>query len=146
MGKDSPKKWNGISAAAEMLSGLDSEGQKKVIELMTEKDPSLTERIQEKMLGIDDLKSMSTGMIQDLFRKVKLENFAIALKLATQETREFFYSKVSRSMQEDIKHTIEIKKMKRSEVEKVHREVMEEIRKMVADGEIVLGKSGDEYV
>lgn len=143
---DSPKKETGVNVAAKMLSGLDSQSQKRVMELMAQKDPRLTEIIKQNMVKIDDLTSMTTAMIQDLFKKIPLNKFAVALKLADKETVSFFCENVSRSMREEIQEIVDIKKMKMSEVEVIHSEVMDTVRTMVEKGEIVLGNSGEEYV
>lgn len=142
----SNKKGTGVNIAAEMLSALDTQSQKRVIDLMAKKDPQLTDLIKQNMVRIDDLTSMTSSMIQGLFKNIKLEKFAVALKLAENETQNFFYQNVSRSMKEELVEIIEQKKMKKSDVEQIHSEVMEVILKMVNEGQIVLGKSGEEYV
>lgn len=142
----SNKKETGVNIAAKMLSGLDTQSQKRVIELMAKKDPKLTELIQQNMVRIDDLNTMTVSMIQDLFKKIKIDKFSVALKLASKETQNFFYENVSRSMKEEMEEIIEHKKMKKSEVEQIHSEVMEEVLKMVSEGKIILGNSGEEYV
>ncbi|MCR9205675.1 MAG: hypothetical protein NXH75_13915 [Halobacteriovoraceae bacterium] len=142
----SNKKGTGVNIAAEMLSALDTQSQKRVIDLMAKKDPQLTDLIKQNMVCIDDLTSMTSSMIQDLFKNIKIDKFAVALKLAEEETQNFFYENVSRSMKEELLDIVEQKKMKKSEVEKIHSEVMEVILKMVNDGQIVLGNSGEEYV
>lgn len=136
----------GVSMAAQMLSGLDPQTQKKVIDLMAKKDPLLTEVIQQKMISIDDLTSMTPTMISDLFKTIPIKKFSIALKLAQKETQDFFLSNVSKGMRDDILDNLNGVKLPKSDVEETHQEVMALVREMVSKGLIILNSSGDEYV
>ncbi len=145
MTSSSGKKGVGISAAADMLNGLDKENRDRVLEIMIKKDPSLAHLIEEQMVKIDDLKTMTNNMLQDFVKVVSMEKLGMALKFGEESTLEFFLSKLSRSMSEDLKFYYD-KKVPREKAQEAYQEVMNKIREMVDQGKLVLGGDQDEFV
>jgi flagellar motor switch protein FliG len=141
----SGKKGVGISAAAEMLNGLDKENRDRVLEIMIKKDPSLAHLIEEHLVKIDDLVTMTNSMLQDFVKEVPLEKLGMALKFAEPSTLEFFHSKLSRTMSEDLKFSYD-KKVPREKAHESYQEVLAKVREMVEQGKLILGSNPDELV
>lgn len=148
MGQGSGKKEAGVGVqvAADMLSGLDKDNQKRVLELMVKKDPQMAELIQKHLVQIDDLQLMTTQMLQDFLKKIPLEELSLALKMASKETVEFFLNRVSKSMALEIHEGVYERKVPKEKASEVYQKVMETTRQMVDSGELVLKGNNDEYV
>lgn len=146
MAQGSGKKGVGISVAADMLSGLDRDNQKRVLELMAKKDPNMAELIQNQMIQIDDLSFMKVKMLQEFLRKVEINDLSLALKMASKETVSFFVDNVSKSMALEIKEGVYDRKVPKEQAAESYQKVMELVRALVEQGSLVLKKDNDEYV
>lgn len=144
MSSSSGKKGTGISAAAEMLNGLDKENRERVLEIMTKKNPELAHLIEEQLVRIDDLVHLTMKMLQDFIKEVKIEELAVALKFSNEETYNFFLNNLSKTMSEDLKFHRE-KKIPREKANQTYQKVMGKVREMVEKGQLVL-KENEDYV
>ena len=62
MSKDKPGKGrriDGLGAAAEMLSGLDPEHRKRLLEQVYRRDPKIASSIERRMYGFEDLRNVT---------------------------------------------------------------------------------------
>jgi flagellar motor switch protein FliG len=146
LSQGSNKKGVGISVAADMLSGLDRDNQKRVLELMAKKDPNMAELIQNQMVQIDHLSLMTVKMLQDFLKNVDLKELSLALKMASEETVTFFTDNVSKSMALEIKEIVYERKVPKEQASEAYQKVMDRVRSMVEEGSLVLKNDNDEYV
>lgn len=130
--------------AADMLSGLDKDNRDRVLEIMTKKNPELAHLIQEQLVRIDDLVHMTVKMLQDFIKQVDIQDLAIALKFSNEETFNFFKENLSKSMKEDLIFFYE-KKIPKEKADQTYQSVMEKVRTMIDQGQIVL-KDNEDYV
>lgn len=146
MAQGSRKKSAGVLAAADMLSGLDKDSQKRVLELMVQKDPEMAKLIEGEMVQIDDLVKLNAKELQEFIKKVSLKDLSLALKSASKETTEHFINNVSKSMALEIKEGVYDTKVPKAEALEAYQRIMEVIRDLVDKGILILNKDNDEYV
>lgn len=146
MASGSGKKGAGVSVAADMLSGLDKDNQKRVLEIMQKKDPQMAQLIEHQMVVLDDLSHMTVNMLQDFLKRVKLSDLSLALKAASKETVDFFIQNVSKSMALEIKEGVYDRKVPKEQAAEAYQNVMTLVREMVEEGSLVLKTDNDEYV
>jgi flagellar motor switch protein FliG len=81
-----------------------------------------------------------------LLREVQSETLIVALKGTSQELRDLIFKNMSSRAAEALKEDLEAKGAVRlSEVEAEQKEILKIVRKLVDEGQIVLGgKGGDE--
>ncbi len=134
------KKQEGVAIAAELMNMLDKETAENLLRKIGEEDPTLEERIREKMFTFEDIRKLDNRAIIEVLKAVDKNTLIIALKGAPDDIKEKFFSNMSKRaakiMQEDMEALGPVKK---SEVEKAQKQVVAVIRKLIDEGKIELG-------
>jgi flagellar motor switch protein FliG len=136
----------GVKEAAKILSGLGLEERKKLLILIAQKDPQMAEVLKKNILEFEDLKMMTSQMVQDFLRQVKVDDLALALRLASKGLQEFFLSNVSKGIGREIKDILEGPPQKRSSVDEATEKVLDTALLMLEKGQIVLKEDGEQLV
>ncbi len=134
------KKQEGVAIAAELMNMLDKESAENLLRKIGEEDPTLEERIREKMFTFEDIRKLDNRAIIEVLKAVDKNTLIVALKGAPDDIKEKFFSNMSKRaakiMQEDMEALGPVKK---SEVEKAQKQVVAVIRKLIDEGKIELG-------
>ena len=134
------KKQEGVAIAAELMNMLDKETAESLLRKIGEEDPTLEEKIREKMFTFEDIRKLDNRAIIEVLKAVDKNTLIIALKGAPDDIKEKFFSNMSKRaakiMQEDMEALGPVKK---SEVEKAQKQVVAVIRKLIDEGKIELG-------
>ncbi|EDP76586.1 flagellar motor switch protein FliG [Hydrogenivirga sp. 128-5-R1-1] len=134
------KKQEGVAIAAELMNMLDKESAETLLRKIGEEDPTLEEKIREKMFTFEDIRKLDNRAIIEVLKAVDKNTLVIALKGAPDDIKEKFFSNMSKRaakiMQEDMEALGPVKK---SEVEKAQKQVVAIIRKLIDEGKIELG-------
>lgn len=89
------KKFDSYEMVAEVFNNFDRTTESKFMELLEGRAPDSATRIRELMFTFDDLIGVDSKGIQTLLRNVDKDKLAIALKGASEEMRELFFSNMS---------------------------------------------------
>ncbi|MDQ7038370.1 MAG: flagellar motor switch protein FliG [Aquificota bacterium] len=134
------KKQEGVAIAAELMNMLDKDTAESLLRKIGEEDPTLEERIREKMFTFEDIRKLDNRAIIEVLKAVDKNTLIIALKGAPDDIKEKFFSNMSkraaRIMQEDMEALGPVRK---SEVEKAQKQVVSVIRKLIDEGKIEIG-------
>ena len=134
------KKQEGVAIAAELMNMLDKETAENLLKKIGEEDPTLEERIREKMFTFEDIRKLDNRAIIEILKAVDKNTLIVALKGAPEDIKEKFFSNMSKRaakiMQEDMEALGPVRK---SEVEKAQKQVVAVIRKLVDEGKIDIG-------
>ncbi len=134
------KKQEGVAIAAELMNMLDKETAENLLRKIGEEDPTLEEKIREKMFTFEDIRKLDNRAIIEVLKAVDKNTLIIALKGAPDDIKEKFFSNMSKRaakiMQEDMEALGPVKK---SEVEKAQKQVVAIIRKLIDEGKIEMG-------
>ena len=134
------KKQEGVAIAAELMNMLDKETAETLLRKIGEEDPTLEEKIREKMFTFEDIRKLDNRAIIEVLKAVDKNTLIIALKGAPDDIKDKFFSNMSKRaakiMQEDMEALGPVKK---SEVEKAQKQVVAIIRKLIDEGKIELG-------
>ena len=136
----------GVKTAADILNYMGGAIEASVLANIREHDADLAQKIQDQMFTFDNLLDLDDRSIQLLLREVQSETLIIALKGTSQELREKVFKNMSSRAAEALKEDLEAKgPVRLSEVEAEQKEILKIVRKLVDEGQIVLGgKGGDE--
>ncbi|TCS39185.1 flagellar motor switch protein FliG [Paucimonas lemoignei] len=149
-GNESIKKkpMGGIRAAAEIMNFLSSETEQSVLSNLKNYDADMAQRIMDEMFVFDNVLDIEDRGIQILLREVQSESLIVALKGASQELREKFFKNMSSRAAEMMRDDLESKgPVRLSEVEAQQKEILQIIRRLADEGQIILGAKGeDAYV
>lgn len=142
-----PASVDGLNTAAGILNGLDSEQEAEVLEALKQADMDLGEKIQDLMFVFENLMSLDDRGMQRLIRDISVDNLTVALKGVDQELQERFFKNMSSRAAEMLKEDMEAKgPVKLADVEEQQKEILVIATKLADEGEIFMGKGGDDFV
>jgi flagellar motor switch protein FliG len=137
----------GVKTAANILNFMESGADSEVMDRMKDVDSGLAQQIQDLMFVFDDLAEIADPSIQALLREISSETLLLALKGADEVVKEKFFKNMSKRASEMLRDDLEAKGPVRvSEVDAAQREVLGVARRMADEGQIVLGKGGEEMI
>jgi flagellar motor switch protein FliG len=137
----------GVKTAANILNFLEGSSEAEIVERMQDLDPALAQQVQDLMFVFDDLVEVDDVSVQALLREISSETLLLALKGSDEAVKEKFFKNMSKRAAEMLRDDLDAKGPVRvSEVEVAQREILAVARRMADEGQIVLGKSGEEMV
>jgi flagellar motor switch protein FliG len=146
-GTDNVKKtaMGGIRTAAEILNFMPSTMESATIEGVKTFDPDLAQRIIDQMFTWENVMDIDDRGIQVLLREVQSEALILALKGSSVDFREKIFKNMSSRAAETLREDLEAKGMVRvSEVEAQQKEILKIVKRLSAEGEIVIGGKAEE--
>jgi flagellar motor switch protein FliG len=137
----------GVKTAANILNFMDSSAETEVMDRMKDSDGVLAQQIQDLMFVFDDLVEIDDQSIQALLREISSETLLLALKGSDEGIKEKFFKNMSKRASEMLRDDLDAKGPVRvSEVEAAQKEILGVARRMADEGQIVLGKGGEEMI
>ncbi|MBS0308713.1 MAG: flagellar motor switch protein FliG [Proteobacteria bacterium] len=146
-GNESIKKkpMGGVRTAAEILNFLSNENEQSVLSNLKNYDADMAQKIMDEMFVFDNVLDLEDRAIQTLLREVQSESLIVALKGANTELREKFFKNMSSRAAEMMREDLDSKgPVRLSEVEAQQKEILQIIRRLADEGQIMLGGKGDD--
>ena len=137
----------GPAAVAAVLNLVSSSLEKEVLDLVTEKDPALSDQIKNLMFVFEDLSSLDDKSLQRLLREVDVKQLALALKAASADLRTKIMGVMSQRAVAGLKEEMEfLGPVKMRDVESAQTEIVSKVRALEETGEIVLSGGADDVI
>ncbi len=134
----------GIETAANILNFIESNVEASIMDQISEVNPDLSQKIQDKMFVFDDLVDVDDRGIQTLLREVSTDSLLLALRGADDALKEKIFSNMSRRAAEMLRDDLEAAPPARlSEVEAAQKDILAIARRMAEAGELSLGGSDE---
>ena len=142
------KPMGGIRAAAEILNFLSGENEQSVMANLKNYDSDMAQKIMDEMFVFENIMDIDDRGIQIILREVQSESLIIALKGSGQDLREKIFKNMSQRAAEMMREDLESKgPVRLSEVEAQQKEILQIVRRLADEGQIMLGAKGeDQYV
>ncbi|NRB38132.1 MAG: flagellar motor switch protein FliG [Pseudomonadales bacterium] len=138
---------DGPQTASRIISNVDKENEKLLMEYIAEKDEELAQKISELMFVFDDLSKLDDKAIQRIMRDTSNDVLVLSLKGADEAVKNKIYNNISKRAKEMLEEDMETRgPVKISDVEDAQKQFMEVVAKLADAEEITLGEKGDEYV
>ncbi len=135
----------GIKTAADILNYMGGAIEASVLANIREHDADLAQKIQDQMFTFDNVMELDDRSVQMLLREVQSETLIIALKGTSEELKAKIFRNMSSRAAEALKEDLESKgPVRLSEVEAEQKEILKIVRKLVDEGQIILGGKGGE--
>jgi flagellar motor switch protein FliG len=135
----------GPKAAADILNFVERNNEERIINEIDEMYPDLAEKIKNLMFTFEDVKKVDDKGIQTVLKEVPREQLVIALKTASPELRELLFRNVSQRAAQMIKDDLDaLGPVKLKDVEKAQQGFVDIVRRLEAEGKIVIGGGGAE--
>jgi flagellar motor switch protein FliG len=138
----------GVKTAAEIINRLGGAVETSVLDFIREADNDLAQKIMDNMFTFDDLDKLDDKGIQALMKEVQSESLVVALKGASTELRDKIFKNMSSRAAETLREDLESRgPVRLSEVEAEQKEMLKVVRRLVDEGQIVMGGGGgDSFV
>jgi flagellar motor switch protein FliG len=137
----------GVQAVVDILNSVDRGTEKHIMEDLDTKDAELSEEIRRRMFVFEDIIALDNRSIQRIIREIDNSQWAIALKGASEEVKDLIFTNMSKRLVEMIKEDIEFMGPVRiRDIEDAQQNIVNIIRKLEEDGEIITPRGGDEVV
>ncbi len=136
----------GTKTIAEILNLIEASSEKGIMENIESENPDLAAEIKNLMFIFEDVILLDNRSIQRVLKEVETKDLAIALKAASDDVRQKIYSNVSERVANMIKEEMEFMgPMRLSDVEATQQKVVETIRRLQEEGQIIIsGRGGKE--
>ncbi len=134
---------------ADIFNYLDRTMETRFIGALEERNKDSAERIKALMFTFEDLGKLDPGGVQTLLRNAEKDKIAIALKGASEELRNLFFSNMSeraaKIMREDMGA---MGPVRLRDVDEAQMYIVQMAKDLAANGEIIIaeGKGDDELV
>ncbi len=136
--------FDGMVSVVEILKTLDKTVSKPILERLEEKDEELFSQVDKLLLVFEDLLELDAKGIQEILKHISSDDLVRALKGASEELAESFFSNMSQRAAEIMREDMEVMPpLKLSEVEEAQQNILKAVRKLDEDGVISLGGSDD---
>ncbi len=146
IGAGNEETLSGIDIAAEIVNALPKDLQVEILEDVRKDDEILAENIEERMFKFEDLIKLDNRAIIEVLKNVDKNDLMMALKGAPQEILDKFLSNMSKRAAQMFVEDMEVMgPIKRSDVEKAQKRIIEEVKTLINRGIIDFG-AADEYV
>lgn len=138
----------GSKTIAEILNIIETSAEKNILQAIEAEDADLAAEIKNMMFVFDDLVLLDDRSVQRLLKEVETKDLAISLKAASEEVKNKIFSNVSERVSVLIKEEIEFMgPMRLSDVESAQQRVVETVRRLEEEGQIVIsGRGGKDDV
>ena len=138
----------GAKAVAEILNMASRSAEKTILADLEKRNPELATEIKNLMFTFDDLVLLDDRSIQRVMREIDTKDLSMSLKVASEELKDSIFRNMSQRAADLIKEELEFMGPVRiKDVEESQMKVVDVIRTLEEDGEIVIsGKGGEEEI
>jgi flagellar motor switch protein FliG len=138
----------GVKAVAEMLNNIDRSSEKNILDNLERENPSLAMEIKNLMFVFEDIMLLDNSSMRLVLKKIDNKDLPKALKGASQELQDKFMSNMSTRASDMLMEEISyLGPLRLKEVEEVQQKIVDVVRKLEEDGEIIIsGRGGSEEI
>ena len=138
----------GVKAVAQMLNSVRPGGQKNILGNLERENPELATEIKSLMFVFEDVMLIDDRSMQRVLKEIDTKELAMALKGASEELQGKFFRNMSSRAGEMIKEDMQFMgPVRLKDVEEVQQRIVDVIRRLEEDGEIVIsGRGGEEEI
>lgn len=137
----------GIEAIVSILNAVDRGTEKHIMDELETADAELSEEIKRRMFVFEDIVSLDGRSVQRFIREIDNSQWSIALKSASDEVKDVIFNNMSKRLVEMIKEDMEFMGPVRvKDIEEAQQNIVNTIRKLEDEGEIIISRGGDEVV
>lgn len=134
----------GVKTAAEIMNFLSGENEAKLMDGLKSYDDAMAQQIMDQMFVFDNINDIDDRGIQVLLREVQSDVLIVALKGTSEDMREKFFRNMSSRAADMMREDLESRgPVKLSEVETQQKVILQIVRRLSDEGQIMLAGKGD---
>lgn len=134
---------------AEIFNNLDRQNEDRFLGALEERNRDAAERIKALMFTFEDLKKLDPSAVQTLLRSIDKDRLAVALKGASEELRDLFFSNMSERAAKILREDMEERgPVRLKDVDEAQMYLVTTAKELSTRGEIIIAdsKGDDELV
>jgi flagellar motor switch protein FliG len=133
-------KLGGVQQAADILNLVGQRFEKNILSGIAKENPDLASEIKNLMFVFEDIINLDDRSIQMILREVDNKELSMALKASSEELKSKILSNMSRRAAEMVEEELGFMgPVRLREVEEVQQRVIDIIRRLEDEGQIVIG-------
>lgn len=133
----------GTKQIAEILNLLETSAEKRILQTVESQNPELATEIKNLMFVFEDIVTLDDRSVQRVLKEVDTASLSVALKAASDEVKEKIFGNVSERVAGVIQEEMEfIGPMRLSDVEAAQQRIVESIRRLEEEGQIIINTRG----
>ncbi|CAN0439354.1 unnamed protein product [Discosporangium mesarthrocarpum] len=130
---------------AEIFNNLDRSNEARFISSLEELNRDAAERIKALMFTFEDLIKLDVSGVQTMLRVADKEKLGVALKGASEELRDLFFSNMSERAAKILREDMEaMGPVRLKDVDEAQMYLVNQAKELSAKGEIVIAEGGGE--
>lgn len=142
-----PLTMGGIKQAAEIINNSHRSLEKRVMPVFNKIDKPLAKELETEMFKFEHLYVLDTKMTGVLLREIESDTLILALKGIEEEQREQFFGAMSSRAADGLRDEIEMRgRVKKADVETAQKEVVAIAKRLIAQGDLIMGEGDEDYV
>lgn len=139
----STNKRDSHEVMADIFNNMDRASEERFMSSLEERSRDSAEKIRSLMFTFDDLSKLDPNGVQTLLRHVEKAALAIALKGASDDIKDMFFSNMSERQGKILKEDMEnMGPIRLSEVEEAQMGMVVKAKDLAASGELVISEDG----
>lgn len=139
----------GVKSAAGILNMVGQTVEKSVLSSLSQRDPELSSEIKNLMFVFEDILLLDDRSIQRVLKDVDMKDLSLSLKAGSEDVKNKMLANVSERAAALIKEEMDyMGPVKLRDVEKAQQKIVDIVRKLDEEGEIVMASpgGGDEII
>lgn len=135
----------GPKSAADILNFVDRANEERIITEIEEMYPDMAEQIRNLMFTFEDCRKIDDKGVQAVLKEVPRDQLVLSLKTASEELKGLLFRNVSQRAAQMIQEDLgALGPVKLKDVEKAQQGIVDIVRRLEAEGKIVVGGGGAE--
>lgn len=135
----------GIDYVADVMNHVDRGSERRIFDEMDKVNPELAQSIRDKMFVFENILDMDDRSVQRFIQDCDVRDIVYALKSATDEMKQVFFSNMSKRMSETVQGDLEITtNVRLKDVEEAQQRIVNIIRNLEDAGEVIIKKGGED--
>lgn len=135
----------GVDFVADVMNHVDRSNERRIFDELDKTNPDLSQSIRDKMFVFENILDMDDRSVQRFVRDCDSKDIVYALKNASDEMKQIFFSNMSKRMAETVQGDLDITtNVRLKDVEEAQQRIVNIIRQLEDAGEVIINKGGDE--
>lgn len=140
-------KLGGVKAAADILNLVGQRYEKHIMNGLAKENPELATEIKNLMFVFDDIINLDDRSVQKVLKEVDNKDLSYALKAVSEELKNKILSNMSKRAADIVIEELKyMGPVRLREVEDAQQKIIEIIRRLEEEGQVVVGSSDDQLV
>ena len=140
-------KVGGIDYVASIMNNLDRTSEKSIFDGLSAYNRELADEIRKQMFVFEDLVTMDDRSVQRFLRDCEPRDIVLSLKATTEEVANKLFANMSSRMAQNIRDDLEITtNVRMKDVEDAQQRIVDVIRKLEDQNEIIIIKGGKDDI